>query len=210
MAGPPPTPDFSSVALDITTIAVGRTFGRIHRRAYPEPLGHGKNSSRFSDPRRRMPENRFGVLYLGATLKVCFVETLVRDQRDGLVGALDMPETDLDDRLYSEIRVKQQLRLIDLQGDGPVRMGVPTDVVRGRTQTRARQWSLAIHEHPASVDGILYPSRLNNEVNLAVYDRALLKLEAVHSVDLKHAAGLGAILTTYKVGFTDALGRPVS
>lgn len=182
----------------------------MHRRAYPEPLSYGKNATRFSDPRRRIPENRFGVLYLGATLKVCFVETLVRDQRDGLIGALDMPESDIDDRLYSEIRVRQELRLIDLQGDGPLRMGVPSDVLRGRTQTLARKWSLALYEHPASVDGILYPSRLNNEVNLAVYDRAVPKLESTHSWNLRQAPGLGAILSTYKVAFTDAVGHPIS
>ncbi len=46
--------------------------------AYPDPLGFGKSPSRFSDTRRRIAENRFGVLYLGETLKVCFLEALLR------------------------------------------------------------------------------------------------------------------------------------
>ena len=77
-----PTSAFSGVTLDIATIAPGEEFGRIHRLAYPDPLSFGKNPTRFSDPRKRIPANRFGVLYLGSSLKVCFVETILRDERD--------------------------------------------------------------------------------------------------------------------------------
>ena len=34
---------------------------------FPNPLGFGKAPSRFSDPRRRVDANRFGILYLGDT-----------------------------------------------------------------------------------------------------------------------------------------------
>lgn len=83
--------------------------------------------------------------------------------------------------------------------DGPLRMGVPSDVVRGRTQTLARKWSVAIHEHPERVDGILYPSRLNGEVNLAVSDRAIPKLEPAATMDLKGAAEIGDVLDDFFV-----------
>jgi hypothetical protein len=173
VAGPPPTAAFASVPLDIQTIAVAERLGRIHRRAYLDPLSFRKNTSRFSDPRKRVPDNRFGVLYLGTSLQVCFVETTIRDRRDGLVGVVEIEEAEIGDRLYSEIVVREPLRLIDLTGNGPLRMGIPSDVVRGRTQTLARKWSLAIHTHPAAVDGLLYPSRLNDEPNLAIYDRVV-------------------------------------
>lgn len=199
MAGPAPTEAFAGVALDLATAAAGRVFGRIHRRAFPEPLGFGKNATRFSDPRRRIPDNRFGVIYLGSSLKVCFVEAVIRDQRDGIVGDIEIAEAELDDRLYSSVRVATPLRLIDLTGDGPVRMGIPSDVVRGRTHTLARKWSVAIYGHPVAVDGILYPSRLNGEVNVAVYDRAISKLEAVGTLDLTAAPGLGGVLDDFFV-----------
>ena len=199
MAGLPPTAAFNRVDLDIVTLDPGKTFGRIHRKAFPEPLSFGKNASRFSDPRQRAPDNRFGVLYLGSTLKVCFVEAVLRDQRDGIVGDIEIAEAELDDRFYSQISIRQPLRLVNLAGDGPLRMGIPSDVVRGRTQGLARKWSLAIHEHPANVDGLLYPSRLNAEVNLAIYDRAISKLGSVGKRDLATAPGIGHVLDEYLV-----------
>jgi hypothetical protein len=199
VTGASPTPDFARVSLEIATVRSGRVFGRIHRVAYPDPLGFGKNATRFSDPRRRIEANRFGVLYLGSTLKVCFLEAVLRDQRDGLVGAVEVDETEITDRLYSEVAIDRALKLVDLRGDAPVKMGMPSDVVRGRTQTLARKWSLAIHDHPAAVDGIIYPSRLSNEVNLAVYDRAVLKLAPHSTGPLNRAPNIGRLLTDFQV-----------
>jgi hypothetical protein len=199
VSGLPPTPAFGGVALDIVTVSVGTKFGRIHRKTFPEPLEFGKNPSRFSDPRRRTEDHRFGVLYLGSSLKVCFLETVVRDDRDGIVGQIEIAESELDDRRYAEIRVSQVLRLLDLTENGPVRMGIPSDVARGRRQALARKWSVAFHEHPAQVDGIVYPSRLNGEKNLAIYGRAVGKLELLREQDLKRAVGLPDVLDDFLV-----------
>jgi hypothetical protein len=199
VSGPLPTPAFGRVDLDITTVDPSQTFGRIHRKAYPEPLGFGKTASRFSDPRRRVPDNRFGVLYLGSTLKVCFAEAVLRDQRDGHVGDIEIAEAELDDRFYSEVTIHQPLHLVNLAGDGPIRMGIPSDVVRGRTHTLARKWSLALYDHRAAVDGLLYPSRLNNQINLALYDRAISKLRPTRTLDLTAAPGIGRVLDDFLV-----------
>jgi len=195
----PPTLAFDGVALDLMTVPVGAKFGRIHLKTFPGPLGFGKNPSRFSDPRRRTEDNRFGVLYLGSSLKVCFLETMLRDDRDGIVGQIEITETELDDRRYAEIRVRRALRLVDLTGDGPVRMGIPSDVARGRRQGLARKWSVAFHEHPQQPDGIVYPSRLNGETNLAIYGRAIGNLELLREQDLKRAAGLPNVLDDFFV-----------
>lgn len=130
------------------------------------------------------------MLYLGSSLKVCFLETVLRDERDGIVGQIAIAENELDDRRYAGIRVRQELHLLDLTGDGPVRMGIPSDVARGRRQGLARKWSVAFHEHPDQPDGIVYPSRLNGETNLAIYSRAVGKLELLRTQDLKRATGL--------------------
>lgn len=199
MPGLPPTPAFDGVALDLMTVPAGANFGRIHRKMFSDPLGFGKNPSRFSDPRRRTEANRFGVLYLGSSLKVCFLETVLRDDRDGIVGQIAIAESELDDRRYAEIRVRQALRLLDLTGDGPVRMGIPSDVARSRRQGLARKWSVAFHEHPQRPDGIAYPSRLNGETNLAIYGRAVGKLELFREQHLKRAAGLPSVLDDFQV-----------
>jgi len=200
VAGPAPTSDFGAVSLDLATVEAGERFGRIYLSRFSDPLGYGKTLSRFSDPRRRVPANRFGVLYLGSTLKVCFIEAVLRDQGDGRTGDLLLDGRDLAVRNYAEIEVTTPLSLLDLRNDGPLRMGVPSDVARGVKQSLARQWSVAFHEHPARPDGIVYPSRLNGETNLAIYDRAIGKLSARSSGPLLQQPGLALVLRALKVG----------
>jgi len=181
-------------------MAPGASFGRIYHGRFTDPLGFGKSRSRFSDPRRRVEAGRFGVLYLGSSLKVCFLEAVLRDARDGAIGDYLLAESELATRRYAEIGVAQGLELLDLRGDGPVRMGIPSDVIRASRQSLARKWSVAFHEHPRRVDGIIYPSRLNNEANVAVYGRAVDKL-TVNRVDvLLSAAELPDVLNDLLVG----------
>lgn len=174
-------------------------YGRIYRQVFSDPLGCGKSPSRFSDPSGRIPDHRFGVLYLGSSLKVCFLEAVLRDDCDGVVGDLLLDEAELDTRSYAEIEVQTALRLIHLSDNGPVRMGIPSDVARSSDQGLARRWSEALHRHPAEVDAILYPSRLNGEINLAIYNRAISKLFARQVHALRRASGLAAVLNELKV-----------
>ncbi|MER8522957.1 RES family NAD+ phosphorylase [Mesorhizobium sp. M0220] len=200
MPGVPLPADFGRAKLEIETISPGRTFGRIYWSTYPDPLGYGKSPSRFSDPRRRVDANRFGVLYLGDSLKVCFLEAVLRDRREGTLDDLPIEEVELTRRRYAEIATTTDLRLVDLRGDNAVRMGVPTDVVRAQRQNLARRWSLAFHEHPSEPDGIIYPSRLNEATNLAIYDRATPKLQPKRVMTLLGAPGLAQVLEDFRVG----------
>jgi len=199
VAGAAPTSAFAATALDLATIPLGEVFGRIYLSRYPDPLGYAKTLSRFSDPRRRSPAKRFGVLYLGSSLKVCFVEAVLRDQRDGHVGDLLLDESDLAKRSYARIEVVAPLSLIDLQKDGPVRMGIPSDVARGSKQGLARKW-LAFHEHPAQPDGIIHPSRLNGETNIALYDRAIAKIRPRAVAPLLKQPDLARVLSDLRIG----------
>jgi hypothetical protein len=97
------------------------------------------------------------------------------------------------------ITVAPPLRLVDLRGDGPLRMGVPSDVVGATRQALARAWSLAFHEHPMKPDGIIYPSRLNEEINLAIYDHAIPRLRVQRHTTLLEARGFADILNDLKV-----------
>jgi RES domain len=194
-----PTAAFAGVPLDLATIGPGERFGRIYLSRYPDPLGFGKSKSRFSDPSRRIEKNRFGVLYIGTTLKVCFLEAILRDERNGAVGDYPIAEAELQVRHYAEIEVTSPLSLIDLRSDGPVRMGIPTDVVRASSQTLSRAWSSAIYNHPEAPDGITYPSRLNGEMNLAIYDRGIGKLRATTVAPLLGTAGLAKVLDDFRI-----------
>jgi len=189
-----PTATFVKSRLELNIVPAGARFGRIYLSRYPDPLGYGKSPSRFSDPRRRIAANRFGVLYLGETLKVCFLEAVLRDRRDGADGSLLLGEDELHDRDYATIEIASPLNMVDLRGDGAIRLGVPTDVARASRQALARQWSLAWHGHSSGPDGIIYPSRLNGQTNLAIFHRAVPKLRAVGVRPLVGAAGLATVL----------------
>lgn len=143
-----PPRGFAGASLHIHETPAGRRFGRVYLACYPAPLGFGKTPSRFSDPRRCVAGNRFGVLYLGETVKVCFLEAVLRDQRDGAIGDLPIGEAELHDRHYAEIEIIRPLKMVDLRDEGAIVMGVPTDVAKGTSQTLARAWSVAFHEHP--------------------------------------------------------------
>lgn len=195
-----PKPEFQSITLDLAMISPGEHYGRIFASRFPDPLGVGKTPSRFSDPRRRAAARRFGVLYLGSSLKVCFVEAILRDQADGRIGDVLIEESELSARTYASVRLDAALSLIDLRGDGPLRMGIPSDVARASRQALARKWSLAFYEHPSTIDGIIYPSRLNGETNLAIYDRAIGKLSVETAVPLITAPNLADVLRTFQIG----------
>lgn len=199
MEGTRPVDAFAGATLDLATIGDGERFGRIYHARYPDPLGFGKTKSRFSDPRRRVPANRFGALYLGASIKVCFIEAMLRDHRNGVVGDYPIAKTDLRAWLFSQIEIVASLSVVDLRGDGAVRMGVPSDVIGSSRQGLARIWSVVFHDHPVKPDGIAYPSRLNGETNLAIYDRAIAKLRSIGSVPLIEAPGFAAVLNDLKV-----------
>ena len=194
-----PPPAFNRAALHLTTIDPGALFGRIFFDRHADPLGFGKAPSRFSDPSRRIAPRRFGVLYLGATLKACFLEAILRDGRNGAVGDYPLDERELHVRRYAEIEVDAPLALVDLRGDGAIRMGVPSDVAGASRQGLARLWSQAFHRHPSAPDGIAYPSRLNGQTNLAIYDRAVPKLRVVGTSALIAAVGLPDVLHDLKV-----------
>jgi hypothetical protein len=199
MSQPRPTAEFNNVKLETVEVSAGKHFYRLYLDRYPDPLGFGKSPSRFSDPRRRIAANRFGVLYLGESLKVCFLEALLRDERNGTLGDYPLAEDELQHRLYAEINVARALTLVNLLGDAAIRMGVPSDVARASHQSLARAWSVAFYEHPEAPDGIIYPSRLNLETNLAIYDRAVTKLQSYNLIPLINAPGLAGVLDALAV-----------
>jgi RES domain len=152
--------------------------------------------SRFSDP----TGTAFRVVYLGSSVKVTFHEVILRDRADARTGAVLVPYTEIEAYTCAEVSVVSALHLVDLTGDGPLKMGIPSDVAGARDQTLAQQWSAAFHAHPDRVDGVYYPSRLNDKRNIALYDRALSKLRAGSTprlVDLRDP--LAAIINDFEL-----------
>ncbi|MEO8926260.1 MAG: RES family NAD+ phosphorylase [Caulobacteraceae bacterium] len=154
-----------------------RTWLRLYSDAHADPLGFGHTPSRFSDPRvGDAAATPYGVVYLGRTLKACFLEVIVRDSGDARLGPLPIVMARLEHTICAEVSLTAALTLVDLRGDGPVRMGVPTDAVRAADPSLGQAWALAFHQHTSAPDGIIYPSRFDGENNVALFDRALGKV----------------------------------
>lgn len=178
-----------------------RSFCRIYASTYPDPLGYGKGPSRFGDPRKELTEDqRFGVLYLGESFAVAFAETLIRDGPTFRQGAFFLPFDELKARLVAEVGSRAPLRLVDLSGRTPIRMGIPSDVAKRENHSSGMRWSLALHEHPDEPDGILYRSRLDDSfLNIAIYGRAVERLNCERILPLVDHPELPLVLHRYGV-----------
>lgn len=174
MARRTPPKGFESSGIELASIKTGTKWFRLYSSRYPDPLGFGFSPSRFSDPRVALPKkDRFGVIYFGSSLKVCFLERILRDIRNGRLGDVPIPYAELEQLMCAEIVTARPLNLVDLRGDNLVKMGVPTDAVRASSHRLGQKWSLAFWLHKQRPHGILYYSRLNDEINMALYDVAL-------------------------------------
>lgn len=173
MAAEPPD-GFARRPLVLHDEPAGAKWLRLYRRTFPDPLGYGKALSRFSSP----PDaaQRYGVVYLGSSVNVTVAETLVRDRGDGRLGDLPLELCELEAWACAEIEVVTPLQLADLRGDGPLRMGIPSDVPHAADWRLGQVWSAALHAHDLRPDGLIYLSRFTGEPNLAVFERALSKL----------------------------------
>jgi RES domain-containing protein len=196
-----PPKGFGTSPIELASIRSGTKWFRLYPSRYPDPLGFGFSASRFSDPRLDLTEpDRFRVIYFGSSLKVCFLERVLRDRRNGRVGDVPIAYAELEQLTCAEVTTVRALTLVDLRGDCPVKMGVPTDAVRASSHRLGQQWSLAFWLHKEHPDGILYPSRLNEETNLAVYDTALPKVRvSIIRPFLEYRAEVAALIREFKL-----------
>ncbi len=159
-------------SLKLVQLPAGRVWHHIFLDRFPDPLGFGFTPSRFSDPRKN-PATRFGVYYVGGSFETAFLETIVRDRRNGNPGVLALSAADLDDYVQVPVTMTRPVNVIDLRGGQAVALDVPTDTIRASTHWLGQRASLAAYLRADSPDGLWYPSRLNGEENLAIYDRAI-------------------------------------
>ena len=86
------------------------------------------------------------------------------------------------------------LVLIDLRGDGPVRIGAPSAVAHDGNHAAGRALSAAVHAGVPEADGFLFASRFTGDTCMAVFDRALGKLRTLGVADLiRHVDFLDAL-----------------
>ena len=120
-------------------VRLGRVFRVIHRDRRPTPLRAAPAPSRFSDP-----QGRYAVLYASEAVRCAFWEVLGRN-RFTRRRRRELPRTEAEARLVVSIRSTELLTLIDLRGDGPVRIGAPSAVAHDGNHAAGRALSAAVH-----------------------------------------------------------------
>jgi hypothetical protein len=193
----PPHP-LAAAPLTPAHVPAGSVWHHIFQERFPDPLGFGFGASRFSDP-RKSARPRFGTYYVAGRFETAFLETIIRDRRNGNPGPLVMSAADLDDYVHVPVIIDQRLSMVDLRGGNAIALGLPTNTIRAAAHRRGQSASLAIYRRAENFDGIWYPSRLDGEENLAIYDRAVPKLSAGPRRKLGACLELAPILDIYRI-----------
>lgn len=151
-------------------------------------------SSRFSDP-----NHHFSVLYFGASLDVCFLEAVLRDNAVGIPGPYRLARSEISIRNIAVIKPGVFLNLLELTGNGVVKHRIPTDAVHAFDHAAGQMLSSAVHQNPARVDGMAFPSRHNGSTNIVVFERAFAKIALNADFALGRAANLARTLDTFNI-----------
>ena len=181
-------------------VRLARVFRVIHRAHRPAPLTALPAPSRFSDP-----QERHAVLYASEAVRCAFWETLGRN-RFARRRRRELPRAEVEARLVVSICSTGPLALIDLRGDGPVRIGAPSAVAHDSNHAAGRALSAAVHAGVPEADGFLFPSGFTGDACLAVFERAFGNLAVLDITDLvRHVEFLDA-LDDYGIVLTEPPG----
>lgn len=185
----------------LRAVRIERMFRVVHRNHRGTPLAAVPAPSRFSDPRAR-----YAVLYGAETVRCAFWETLGRN-RFARRRRRELPRAEVESALIVSIASEVPLSLLDLRGDGPVRIGAPSAVAHDGNHAAGRALSGAIHDGVLEADGFLFASRFTGDRCVAVFGRALGRLRATGTVDLVRHADFLEALDDYDILLTGSPGR---
>ena len=108
----------------------------------------------------------------------------------------------MEDRLIVSLRSIEPLNLIDLRRDGPIRIGAPPAVAHDANHTAGRALSAAAYRGAPEADGFLFESRFTGHACVAVFDRAIGKLEAPNVAPLVEDGDFLDMLSDYDIVLT--------
>jgi hypothetical protein len=196
---PLPPRGLSTVPLRTVEIAPFRLF-RVSPYTSGEPYFGRSASNRFDDP-SRSKSKRFGTCYLGDSLEVAIAETVLHDEMP-VAGQFMLAVGELERRHCIRFDGGLPLRLVDLTGAALKSLVGSSEISTIVPYDIPQRWSLALHRHPAAVDGLLFMSRHVNNRRAAVgFDRAAHKLGAASYQPLPKAKGALAAVTDLRISF---------
>ena len=172
-----PLPSLAASALPVRTLE-NVEFRRLHESGR-DPVYFSLNPGhRFSHP-----HGRWGLLYLAGTVNTCIWE---RFGDDILNPGSPVPRSVWIQRQLSTIRVSK-VQVCDLTDENVrAQVGVDLSALHHTDLSVPQAWGLAVQEHPNAFEGLLYPSRLDGQRCLALFDRPGLRdgLVVLSTVDL--------------------------
>ncbi len=183
------------IEAQIRTFRIAWMFRVINQRHAATPLNAIPAPSRFSDP-----AGNYTVLYGAETVPCCLWEVVVRNRLTRRQRRV-IPRSGITYRLVVSFQSQQDLNLVDLRGDGPIRIGAPPDVVHDSNHHEGRSLSEDVHAN-TQADGFLYHSRFTGHWCCAIFDRAFDKLDTLAVRPLTRHADLWAALNDYGITLT--------
>ncbi len=157
----------------LRSIQIEGMFRLIHWKHAHFPLSAIPAPSRFSDP-----EGKYAVLYAAESVRCSFWEALGRN-RFTRRKRRELPRADVEARLVVSLRSTEAVSLVDLRGDGPIRIAAPTAVAHDSNHAAGRALSAATSASVLEADGFIFQSRFTGHNCAAVFDRAIRKLESL-------------------------------
>ena len=164
---PPPKPpaDLNSRTPRLLTLGPGTIVHRFYTTSN-DPLYF----DRSLDGRLNAPDGSYGVLYAAAKANGAFAETFLRTTGRRMIDPKLTSK-----KGYVAYEVVSPLNIIEFDGPGLAIVGATAEVVHcgGPPYPNPQSWSLALHSHPMTADGIAYGARHDpHEVCYAIFDRA--------------------------------------
>jgi hypothetical protein len=168
MALKPPPRSFAKVPLSII-VQDPAALVRVTRFPDGEPF-FGKNGANRFDDYRRPKRERFGTCYLGLGILVAFAETVLHDEI-AVNGRFEVALSRLADHYAVEFSGRP-LRIADCTGVALKRMDADGALSTEMPYDMPQRWSVALHGHPARIDGFRYVSRhVNDSMAVVLFDR---------------------------------------
>ncbi len=180
------------IEAQISTFRIASMFRVINQRHAATPLNAIPAPSRFSDP-----AGNYAVLYGAETVPCCLWEVVVRNSLTRRQRRV-IPRSGITYRLVVSFQSQQDLNLVDLRGDGSIRIGAPPDVVHDSNHFEGRLLSADVYAH-TQADGFLYHSRFTGHWCCAIFDRAFDKLDTLAVRPLTQHADFWNALNDYGI-----------
>lgn len=151
---------------------------RLTPKKHKDPLGAKPGNSRFC-----ANSDKHSVFYAARLYETAFAEVIIRNRFDNGKARL-INHSELEAINAVAIRSREPLCILNLTGNNPISVGIPSAVLRHSDHRSGRAFARNCYKFKPEIDAVLYPSRFNTALCIGVFDRAISKLKATAKIPL--------------------------